>query len=156
MLQLGYDRTAADGSEIHLDMHPSVLLDQHFYLQPTASLGRNSPDPHPGPAAGTRHRDERPVLRTLHPEYVDSVWFADFDSDFPLVDGASRLRVVDVGRATNADLAGRRLHGALALVTHSDAVPIAEQSNRASATAPRSSSSATTALATSLTLAAPA
>ncbi len=134
MLQLGYDRTAADGSEIHLDMHPSVLLDQHFYLQPTAQVSVGTFQ------TRTRVRLQAPdiemsapSLRTLHPEYVDSVWFADFDSDFPLVDGASRLRVVDVGRATHADLAGRRLHGALALVTHSDAVPIAEQSNRAAA-----------------------
>jgi hypothetical protein len=134
MLQIGYDRTAADGSAVHIDMHPSVLLDQHFYLQPTAEV-----------SVGTFQTRARlrlqapdialssPLVRRLHPEYVDSVWFADFDSDFPLVVGQSRPRVIDVGRARPRDLAGRRLHGALALVTHTDGVPVAEQSNRAAA-----------------------
>jgi hypothetical protein len=134
MLQIGYDRTAADGSAVHIDMHPSVLLDQHFYLQPTAEV-----------SVGTFQTRARirlqapdiamssPLVRTLHPEYVDSVWFADFDSDFPLVDGVARPRVIDVGRARPRDLAGLRLHGALALVTHVDGVPVAEQSNRAAA-----------------------
>ena len=35
---LGYDRTAEDGSGIHLDLHPNALLDQHFYLQPTEQV----------------------------------------------------------------------------------------------------------------------
>ncbi len=132
MLMLGYDRTAEDGSGIHLDLHPNVLLDQHFYLQPTEQV-----------TLGTFQTRARirleapdielsaPFVRKLHPEYVDRVWFADFASDFPVVDGTSRLRVVDVGHATPADLAGRKLRGALALVTRTDGVPVAEQSNRA-------------------------
>ena len=132
MLQFGYDRTAADGADIHINVLPTVLLDQHFYLQPTVPVSIGTFQ------TRTRIRLQAPDIelsapsaRPLHPEYVDSVWFADFDSDFPLVDGESKLRVVDVGHATPTDLAGRDLHGALALVTHSDDLSVAEQSNRA-------------------------
>ena len=53
MLQIGYDRTAANGAGLHFDMHPSVLLDQHFYLQPTAEVDdRDLPDPDADPARG--------------------------------------------------------------------------------------------------------
>ena len=132
MLQLGYDRTAANGAGIHFNMYPNVLLDQHFYLQPTAEVSIGTFQ------TRTRIRLEAPdielsspFVRRLHPEYVDSLWFADFPSDFPVVDGIARLRVVDVGRATPADLTGRRLNGALAVVTRSDDLSLAEQSNRA-------------------------
>jgi hypothetical protein len=129
---IGYDRTAADGSALHLDMHPSYLLDQHFYLQPTATVSVGTFQ------ARTRVRLQAPDITLsaptapkLHPEYVDRTWFSDVASDFPVVDGTSRLRVVDVGHATAAELAGRRLHGALALVTHDADLSIAEQSNNA-------------------------
>jgi PA domain len=131
---IGYDRTAADGSAVHLDMRPAYLLDQHFYLQPTprVSIGTFQ--------TRTRIRLEAPDIAlsaptapTLHPEYVDRTWFSDVASDFPVVSGRSRLPVVDVGHATTADLAGRQLHGALALVTHSSDMSIAEQSNNAAA-----------------------
>ena len=132
MLQIGYDRTAANGVGLHFNMHPNVLLDQRFYLQPTAEVSTGTFQ------TRTRIRLEAPDIelsapftRRLHPEYVDSTWFADRPSDFPVVDGTSRLRVVDVGHATPADLAGKDLRGGLALVMHSDDVPIAEQSNRA-------------------------
>ena len=132
MQQIGYDRTAANGTGIHFNMYPNVLLDQHFYLQPTAEVSTGTFQ------TRTRIRLEAPDIelsapftRRLHPEYVDSTWFADFPSDFPMVDGTSRVRVVDVGHATPADLAGRELDGALALVTHSDDLSQAEQSNRA-------------------------
>ncbi|BCJ33696.1 hypothetical protein Athai_11990 [Actinocatenispora thailandica] len=131
---LGYDRTAADGSPLSLDMHPAYLLDQHFYLQPTAKVSVGTFQ------VRTRVRLEAPDITLsaptaprLHPEYVDRTWFSDRASDFPVVDGRSRLRVVDVGHATEADLAGRQLHGALALVTHSAKMSIAEQSNNAAA-----------------------
>ena len=134
MLQIGYDRTAANGAGIHFNMWPGVLLDQHFYLQPTAEVSTGTFQ------TRTRIRLEAPdielsapFVRRLHPEYVDSVWFADLSSEFPVVDGTSRPRVVDVGHATPADLAGRQLHGALALVTHSEDLSLAEQSNRAAA-----------------------
>ena len=134
MLQIGYDRVAANGRGIHFNMWPRVLLDQHFYLQPTAEVRTGTFQ------TRTRIRLEAPDIelsapftRRLHPEYVDSSWFADFPSDFPVVDGTSHVRVVDVGHATTADLAGRELDGALALVTHSDDLTLAEQSNRAAA-----------------------
>jgi PA domain len=131
---LAYDRAAADGSAVHLEMRPAYLLDQHFYLQPTprVSIGTFQ--------TRTRIRLEAPDIAlsaptapTLHPDYVDRTWFSDVASDFPVVDGRSRLPVVDVGHATTADLAGRQLHGALALVTHSADMSIAEQSNNAAA-----------------------
>lgn len=132
MLQIGYDRTAANGKSVHFNMHPNVLLDPHFYLQPTAEVTTGTFQ------TRTRIRLEAPDIelsapftRRLHPEYVDSTWFADFPSDFPMVDGTSRDRVVEVGHATEADLAGVELRGAMALVTHSDDLSIAEQSNRA-------------------------
>ncbi|MFG2053376.1 PA domain-containing protein [Micromonospora sp. NPDC048930] len=131
---IGYDRTAADGSAVHLDMRPAYLLDQHFYLQPTPQVSIGTFQ------ARTRVRLEAPDIAlsaptapTLHPEYVDPTWFSDVSSDFPVVDGRSRLPVVEVGHATAADLAGRQLHGALALVTHSADMSIAEQSNNAAA-----------------------
>ncbi|MCW3839017.1 hypothetical protein ONA70_02755 [Micromonospora yasonensis] len=131
---IGYDRTAANGSAVHLDMRPAYLLDQHFYLQPTppVSIGTFQ--------ARTRVRLEAPDITlsaptapTLHPEYVDRTWFSDVFSDFPVVNGRSHLPVVNVGHATAADLAGQQLHGALALVTHSADMSIAEQSNNAAA-----------------------
>ncbi|MBM0224604.1 PA domain-containing protein [Micromonospora sp. ATA51] len=131
---IGYDRTAADGSAVHLEMRPAYLLDQHFYLQPTPQVSIGAFQ------ARTRVRLEAPDIAlsaptapTLHPEYVDQTWFSDVSSDFPVVNGRSLLPVVDVGHATAADLAGRQLHGALALVTHSADMSIAEQSNNAAA-----------------------
>ncbi|MFE9204457.1 hypothetical protein [Micromonospora sp. NPDC007230] len=131
---IGYDRTAADGSAVHLDMRPAYLLDQHFYLQPTPQVSIGTFQ------ARTRVRLEAPDITlsaptapALHPEYVDRTWFSDVASDFPVVDGRSRLPVVDVGHATVAELAGQQLHGALALVTHSADMSIAEQSNNAAA-----------------------
>ncbi len=132
MLQIGYDRTAANGAGVHFNMWPNVLLDQHFYLQPTAPVSTGTFQ------TRTRIRLEAPdielsapSLRRLHPEYVDAFWFADLSSEFPVVDGSSDVRVVRVGHATAADLEGVSLDGALALVTHSDDLSLAEQSNRA-------------------------
>jgi PA domain len=133
-LLIGYDRTAADGSSVKLQMRPAYLLDQHFYLQPTQRVSVGTFQ------AQTRIRLEAPdiamsapTVPDLHPEYVDRTWFSDVASDFPVVAGRSRLAVVDVGHATAADLDGRRLDGALALVTHSADMSIAEQSNNAAA-----------------------
>lgn len=131
---LGYDRTAANGKALHLQMRPTYLLDQHFYLQPTAPVTTGTFQ------TRTRLRLEAPdiamsapTVPALHPEYVDRTWFSDVSSDFPVVDGHLELPVVDVGHATADDLAGRHLQGALALVTHSADLSIAEQSNNAAA-----------------------
>lgn len=131
---IGYDRTAANGAEYHMQLWPKVLLDQHFYLQPTAQVTTGTFQTRTRIALEAPDIElSAPFARKLHPEYVDSQWFASVSSEFPVVDGRSQLKVVDVGHATQADLAGVKLHGALALVTHADGISQAEQSNRAAA-----------------------
>ena len=114
----------------------------------------------PAPGSGSRHRTSscpRRSCASCIPSTSTRLWFADFASDFPVVDGTSRLRVVDVGHATPADLAGRQ-----AARRAGPGDPLRRRSRSPSSptgrprTAPRSSSSATTAPATSPTRAAPA
>lgn len=133
-LELGYTRTAANGRSIRVWQDPGIPLDQNFYLQPTERV-------HVGDLETmTRLRLEEPEIELaapglppLHPEYYDPVWFSDVSAQFPMYDGRDRLRVVDAGRGTAADLSGERLHGAVAVVERSDDVPVAEQSRRAAA-----------------------
>ncbi|SDT20703.1 PA domain-containing protein [Microlunatus soli] len=133
-MQLGYRRTAADGQQLALDYRPSSLIDETFYLQPSAPVTVGELD------TLTRLRLEAPDItmrtvglrpKTLHPAYYDPVWFSDFASDWPTFDGAALRRVVDVGRADTTDLAGRQLHGAIAVAERSDDLSVAEQSNAA-------------------------
>ncbi len=132
VLQLGYRQSAANGVAVDGIVHPAFLLDNNVYLQPTEK-----------PTLGTfqalsRLRLTRPDIQLsspqtgrLHPAYYDAVWFSDVASDFPMYDGHTRLRAVDVGQARPQDLAGRHLHGALAVVERSDDLSVAAQSNAA-------------------------
>jgi PA domain len=133
-MQLGYRRAAANGRTFTATYRPAFMLDNHFYEQPTApvTIGDFS--------TLTRLRLEKPTIRldaphigALHPEYYDAVWFSDFASDFPMYDGHARLAAVDVGQARPADLAGRHLHGAIAVAERSDDLSVAEQSDNAAA-----------------------
>ena len=131
-IELGYTRTAANGRRIRVYQRPSIPLDAHFYLEPTAAVNSGQLQ------TLTRLRLEAPDLeldapgtRDLHPAYYDPVWFSDVASQFPVYDGHDRLRVADAGHATTSDLAGRDLHGALAVIERSDDQSVAEQSNRA-------------------------
>lgn len=131
-MQVGYQRTAANGQTLSAAVRPAFMLDNHFYLQPTAAVSLGAFN------TLTRLRLEEPDIRMaapgvgpLHPEYYDAVWFSDVASDFPMYDGHARLPVVDVGHATEQDLAGRHLHGAIAVAERSDDVSVADQSNAA-------------------------
>ena len=133
-LELGYSRSAANGQTLKVWQRPGSLLDQSFYLEPTAAVRTG------GLQTLTRLRLEAPAIeldapRTddLHPQYYKASRFSDFSSQFPVYDGRDRLRVVDAGHATVDDLAGRDLRGALAVVERSDSYSVAEQSNRAAA-----------------------
>ncbi|MFC7496583.1 MULTISPECIES: PA domain-containing protein [unclassified Nocardioides] len=133
-MELGYTRTATNGRSIKVYQRPSISLDQSFYLQPTAELGTGTLQ------TLTRMRLEAPDIEmsaprvgALHPEYYDRVWFSDVASQFPVHDGRDRLRVVDVGHATEADLDGLDLTGALAVAERSDDLSVADQSNAAAA-----------------------
>jgi hypothetical protein len=133
-MELGYTRTAASGRSIKVYQRPSISLDQRFYMQPTAQVRTGDLQ------TLTRIRLEAPDIEmsapgigALHPEYYDRVWFSDLSSQFPVHDGRDRLRVADVGHATEADLAGRDLTGALAVAERSDDLSVADQSNAAAA-----------------------
>ena len=133
-LEVGYTRAAANGRSIKVYQRPSITMDSHFYMQPTAAVQAGDLQ------TLTRIRLEAPDIelsspRTgdLRPEYYDPVWFSDVSSHYPVYDGHDRLRVVDVGHATTDDLAGRDLRGALAVAERSDDLSVAEQSNRAAA-----------------------
>jgi hypothetical protein len=134
VLQLGYRQTAATGAVVDGIVHPAFLLDNNVYLQPTE-------EPTTGTfRALTRLRLTQPDIQLtsrqtgrLHPAYYDAVWFSDVASDFPMYDGRAQLKAVDVGQARPQDLAGRHLHGALAVVERSDDLSVAAQSNAAAA-----------------------
>jgi len=133
-IELGYTRTTANGKSIKVWQRPGSMLDQNFYLEPTATVRSG------GLQTLTRLRLEAPAIeldapRTgdLHPEYYDASWFSDFSRQFPVYDGRDRMRAVDAGHATPDDLAALDLHGALAVVERSDDYSVAEQSNRAAA-----------------------
>ena len=129
---LGYQRTDPDGHTFTAAIRPGSMLDPTFYLQPTAQVSVGELE------TRTRLRLEAPDIRlsapgveALHPEYYAKVWFSDVASEFPMYDGHARLRVVDVGRATDSDLAGKDLSGAIAVAERSDDLSVAEQSNAA-------------------------
>jgi len=131
--QIAVSRTPANGATLtdQIVNYPGAQLEERFFMQPTqqVTLGTFS--------AYTRWRLEAPSItfsaaRTqLDPEYYDPVWFSDTSAQYPRLDGTARLRVVDAGTATAAELAGRNLRGALALVRRSDAIAVADQSNNA-------------------------
>lgn len=130
-MQVGYSRTAGNGQTISRLMRPSSVLEETFYMQPTGPVTVGQMD------TLTRLRLEAPDIEMfapgleVTPEYYDAVWFSDVSSDFPAYDGTDRLRVIDVGHASAADLAGRDLRGAVALAERSDDLSVAEQSNAA-------------------------
>lgn len=130
-LQLGYSRTSANGRTIERSVMPSSMLDERFFMQPTAPVTIGEME------TLTRLRLEAPDIELtgpgldLNPEYYDPVWFSDVASDYPVYDGRARLRVVDVGHASAADLAGKNLAGAIAVAERSDDLAVADQSNAA-------------------------
>lgn len=132
-MQVGYSRTAANGQAISRLMRPTSLLEETFYLQPTAPVTVGEME------TLTRLRLEAPDIEMsapgleVSPEYYDPVWFSDVSSDFPVYDGQERLRVVDVGQATAEDLAGKDLDGAIAVAEPLGELSVAEQSNNAAA-----------------------
>lgn len=135
-MQLSYRRTSADGRQFAADYRPSSLMDETFYRQPTAPVTTGTFDNLTRLRLGAPDITMRTVglkPQTLHPEYYDPVWFSDFASDWPTFDGTAVRRVVDVGHAGKADLAGRRLHGEIAVAERSDDLSVAEQSNAAAA-----------------------
>jgi subtilisin family serine protease len=137
--QIAVTRTPANGEAVtdQIVNYPGAQLEERFFMQPTqqVTLGTFS--------AYTRWRLEAPsitfsVARTkLDPEYYDPVWFSDTSAQYPRLNGTVRLRLVDAGTATAAELAGRNLRGALALVRRSDAIAVADQSNNAAAAGAR-------------------
>ncbi|KRF12806.1 PA domain-containing protein [Nocardioides sp. Soil796] len=130
-MQVGYSRTAANGRKIVRQYRPSAMLDQQFFMEAAAPVRNGALE------TLTRLRLEAPDIeltvagRALRPEYYDQVWFSDVITDFPMYDGHDRLRVVDVGHATPADLAGKNLRGAIAVAERTDDLSVAEQSNAA-------------------------
>lgn len=133
-LELGYTRTAESGESIHVWQDPGIPLDQNFYLQPTAQVKSGDLE------TQTRLRLEAPDLEldaprtpVLHAEYYDPVLFSDVSSQFPVYDGRARLRVVNGGHGTPADLRGKRLRGAIALIERSDRISVAALSANAAA-----------------------
>ncbi len=131
-LELGYTRTAENGDSIKVWQDPGIPLDRNFYMQPTAQVKAGDLQ------TLTRIRLEAPDIELDAPRtgpidasYYDPVWFSDISSQFPVFNRRDRLRVVDAGHATRADLAGRNLRGALAVVERSDDLSIAQQSNHA-------------------------
>ena len=131
-LELGYIRTAENGESIQVWQHPGFALDQNFYMQPTAQVKAGDLE------TLSRIRLEAPDIeldapRTpdLHPEYYDPVWFSDVSSQFPMYDGRDRLRAVDAGHGTPADVRGKDLRGAMAVIERSDGISVAQQSNNA-------------------------
>jgi hypothetical protein len=131
LVQLGFTRTADNGRAAGLRAHPTFLMEQKVFVQPTAPVKHGTLE--------TLHRVrlEAPDIELLaprvevDPDYVDPVWFSDTASQFPVLDGRARLRVVDAGRGTAEDLEGLDLTGTLALVERSDAIAVADQSNAA-------------------------
>ncbi|GAA2756499.1 S8 family peptidase [Actinopolymorpha rutila] len=137
-VELRWYRTAPDGTvaDDAVLNAPGSQHEERFFVQPMddASVGTFE--------ATSRWRLEAPDVTLsvpgaknvkLNPQYYPMNWFSDFSSQFPVLDGAANLRVVDAGQGRPDDLAGLDLKGALALVRRSDDLPVAEQSNAAAA-----------------------
>lgn len=130
-MELGYTRVADNGRQIKRLYRPTSTLDEQFFMEATAQVGHGDFE------TLTRMRLEAPAIeltipgRTLHPHYFDPVWFSDVITQFPRYDGKARLRVVDIGHATAADLRGKQLDGTVAVAERSDTLSVAEQSNAA-------------------------
>ena len=137
VIRFGFTRTADNGKQAGLRAMPPFLMDERVFVQPTAAVEHGTLD------TLTRLRLEAPDIELVSPrvevdpDYVDRVWFSDVASEFPVFDGQARVPVVDAGRGTPDDLAGLDLHGALALIERSDAIPVADQSNAAAAAGAR-------------------
>jgi hypothetical protein len=136
-LQVSWQRTPQSGLPVSVQIvnYPGAQLEQKFFVQPAAQVRLGTLD------VFTRWRLEEPDLTfavngssiALDPEYYDPVWFSDVSSQYPRLDGRKVLPTVDVGTATPAELAGKRLIGALALVRRSSAISVPDQSNNAAA-----------------------
>jgi hypothetical protein len=132
-LQLGFSRTAANGRTASRELYPATLLDDNFYLQPTKAVTLG------GFETLTRLRLEAPDIEMsagglrLRPEYYEAHWFSDVASDWPVWDGAARLRVAYVGGATPQQIERLGLRGAVAVIERSDDFSVAALSNAAAA-----------------------
>ena len=137
--QIAVSRTPENGPAVTEQVinSPGTQLEERLFMMLTqaVTVGDFS--------AYTRWRLDAPSITftaprlSLHPEYYDPVWFSDVSAQYPRLDGTARLRVVDAGTATAAELAGRDLHGALALVRRSNDISVAKQSNNAAAAGAR-------------------
>ncbi len=136
--QIGVHRAPESGPGVtdQIQNFGGAQIEERFFMQPTRKVSRGEF------AAYSRWKLEAPdiALRlpgakstALNPYYYDPVWFSDVSAQFPKLEGTKKLRVVDVGRATEAELAGRNLAGAMALVRRSDDITVPAQSNNAAA-----------------------
>ncbi len=126
---------AIDESFVH---DAGTLLEERFYMQPTEPVRRGEL------AASTRWQLEQPSIAfdahdgpRLDPDYFDPVWHSDNSWQFPRFDGRARLPVVDAGTGTRAEIAGRDVRGAIALVRRTDALSVPDQGANAAAAGAR-------------------
>ncbi|HEY8475090.1 MAG TPA: S8 family serine peptidase [Natronosporangium sp.] len=128
-------RTPEQGAPLQDGYHliPGDLAEERLFLLPTDEVERGEL------VVSTQWQLAAPQITLdvagdrLDAAYYDPYWFSDNSWQFPYLTGHHSLPVVDAGTATAAELAGRDLTGALALVRRSDAIPVAEQSNNAAA-----------------------
>ncbi|WP_424535190.1 S8 family peptidase [Sphaerisporangium viridialbum] len=112
---------------------PGSQIEERLFVQPTAKVTKGFF------SVSTRWRLEAPAITMkalgveLNPDYYDPVWFSDYSTEFPRLDGTELLLTADAGQGRPEDLKGRNLRGRLALVRRSDAITVADQSNNAAA-----------------------
>ncbi|MEV0382074.1 S8 family serine peptidase [Nonomuraea sp. NPDC050643] len=135
--KLIYTRAPADGPRYTESFLEDGRLEESFYLQPTAKVTKGEF------SVATRWRLEAPAITMrapgvdLDPEYPDAVFFSNRSTQFPRLDGAANLQVVDAGDGSAAALAGRDVRGKLALVRRTPGVPVSAQANPAAAAGAR-------------------
>ena len=119
---------------------PGAQLEERLFIQPmSVSIGDL--------ATTSRWRLEAPDVtmtvlghgkpQDLQPRYYRRDWFSGNSRQFPRIDGRADLAVVDAGAGRPEDIARARMRGALALIRRTDALSVAEQSNRAAAAGAR-------------------
>jgi subtilisin family serine protease len=134
--ELAWYRTPADGpTTFDFQMNvPGNQLEERFFMQPTGEVSTGEF------TATSRWRLAEPEVTlevsgsdhlSLSPRYFRPDYFSDNSWQFPMVDDAHELPLVDAGQGRTDDIAGVDLDGALALIERSDHVSVAEQSNLA-------------------------
>ena len=134
-VELAWSRTFANGAQaFDFDLNGAgSQLEQRFFMLPTDTVTTGEF------TATSRWRLEAPAVTlaaegldlALEPQYYRADWFSDHSWQFPTLEGESTLPLVDAGEATEADIAGADLEGALALIRRSDDLSVAVQSGRA-------------------------